>query len=96
MQRSWTRWTLTLLTRRHRRLLVKQHRLEIRVQEVERRLYRLNPPPLLEIPAHPQLTRLQQLEQLELQMRPVVRQYLVQLEAEQKPTSKTPPGNDPS
>ena len=75
---------------------MRQHRLEVKVQEVERRLYRLSPPPVLEIPAQPQLTRLQQLEQLELQMRPVVRQYLVQLEAEQSPTPRIPPGNAPS
>ncbi len=75
---------------------MRQHRLEVKVQEVERRLYRLSPPPVLEIPAFPQLTRLQQLEQLELQLRPLVHPYLVQLAEEPKLMSKTPPGNAPS
>lgn len=95
MQRSWTRWTLTRLQRRHKRLLMRQHRLEVKVQEVERQLYRLSPPPVLSISPQ-QLERMKQLGGLVLRPSPMLMLHSNPPDLEQKPTLRIPPGNDPS
>lgn len=92
LQRSWRRLILTLLQRRHKRLLVRQHRLEVKVQEVERKLYRLSPPPVITVSPQ-QLERMKQLGELALRPSPILQLFQDPPELEQKPTFVIPPGN---